>query len=195
MVEKSTKRAVSDEQLILWVAEGDASCLGTLFERHHRGLYQFCLQMTRNPAYAEDIVQNVFIKILKAAKKYRGDGTFKAWMYNIARNATFDYLRHNKRHGEPTAPGEYADSLQVDEKTAEQSAAGEQRMKLLVEALASLPAHFQEIIWLGRFEFDSFRDLAQALGCKPGTARVRMHRAMQQLNLAFADLNGAPFDD
>lgn len=188
-------RAVSDEQLIQWVADGDASCLGTLFERYHRAVYQFCLQMTRNPAYAEDVAQEVFLKVLKAAKKFRGEGTFKGWLFNIARNATFDYLRQVKRHGDPQAPGEYTESLQVDELSAEQSAEGNQRMGNLIKALATLPAHFQEVIWLGRFEFDSFRELGQALDCKTGTARVRMHRAMQQLNLAFAEINGAPFDD
>ena len=50
-------QAVSDEQLIQWVADGDASCLGTLFERHHRGVYQYCLQLTRSPAVSEDLVQ------------------------------------------------------------------------------------------------------------------------------------------
>ncbi|HKJ15880.1 MAG TPA: RNA polymerase sigma factor [Xanthomonadales bacterium] len=192
---KTTKQAVSDEQLIQWVADGDSSCLGTLFERHHRGVYQFCLQLTRNPGHAEDIVQNVFIKILNAAKKFRNEGTFKGWMYNIARNATYDYMRQNKRHGDPTEPTEYTDSLHVDDLSAEQSAAGQERLGILKEALATLPAHFQEIIWLGRFQFDSFRDLSQALDCKEGTARVRMHRAMQQLNLVFAEINGAPFSE
>lgn len=187
-------RAVSDEQLIQWVADGDHSCLGTLFERHHQGVFQFCLQMTRNPGHAEDIVQEVFLKLLKAAGKFRNEGTFKGWMYNIARNATYDYMRQNRRHGDPAEPGEYTDSLQVDDISAEQSAEGRQRMNLLVKALASLSPQSREVIWLGRFQFDSFRDLGQALDCKTGTARVRMHRAMQQLNLAFTELNGAPFD-
>ena len=187
-------QAVSDEQLIQWVAQGDASCLGTLFERHHRGVYQYCLQITRNPGHAEDVVQDVFLKILKAAKKFRNEGTFKGWMYNIARNATYDYLRQNKRHGEPREPDEYTDSLNVDELSAEKTTEGQQRMGLLVKALASLPSQVREVIWLGRFEFDSFEELGQALGCKRGTARVRMHRAMQQLNLVFTELNGAPFD-
>lgn len=188
-------QAVSDEQLIQWVADGDASCLGTLFERHHRGVYQFCLQMLRNPGHAEDVTQEVFIKILKAAPKFRGDGTFKGWMYNIARNATYDYIRQNKRHGEPTEPNDFTDALNVDEISADKSAEGQQRMGHLLAALSSLPAQLQEVIWLGRFEFDSFKELGQALDCKTGTARVRMHRAMQQLNLAFAEINGAPFDE
>ena len=187
-------RAVSDEQLIEWVANGDASCLGTLFERHNKSVYQFCLQMTRDSAHAEDVVQEIFMKILKKAGSFRHEGTFKAWMFNIARNATLDNLRKTKRHGSTTPLDSYAESLLVDHRSAEQVAADKQTFGLLEKAMAMLPAHLQEIIWLGRFEFNTFEELAQALGCKTGTARVRMHRAMQKLNVAFTDLNGAPFN-
>ena len=187
-------QAVSDEQLIQWVAAGDESCLGTLFERHHRGVYQYCLQMTRNAAHAEDVVQDVFLKILGNAGSFRNEGTFKGWMYNIARNATLDHLRKSRRQIDSVPLEDYTDTLLVDQRSAERSAADRQRMGTLLKALATLPSHFQEVIWLGRFEFNTFEDLAQALGCKAGTARVRMHRAMQQLNLAFTELNGAPYD-
>src|SRR5215510_3202963 len=68
-----TMQAVTDEQLIGWVADGDASCLGTLFERHHRDVYRFCLQMTRNKTMSEDLVQEVFLRVLKRASTFRGD--------------------------------------------------------------------------------------------------------------------------
>ena len=187
-------RAVSDEQLIEWVANGDASCLGTLFERHNKGVYWFCLQMTRNPEHAEDVVQEVFIKVLRKAGTFRHQGTFKAWLFNIARTTTLDYFRNNKRHTNMMPLDEYAETRLVDHQSAEQVTAGAQKIKLLEKALAMLPAMFQEVIWLGRFEFGTFEELGQALGCKTGTARVRMHRAMQQLNVAFAELNGDPFD-
>jgi RNA polymerase sigma-70 factor (ECF subfamily) len=187
-------QAVSDEQLIEWVANGDSSCLGTLFERHHRGVYRFCLQMTRNPESAEDVVQEVFMNVLRKARSFRHDGTFKAWLFNIARNATLGYLRKNKRHTQMAPLEEHTPSTLVDDQSAEHAAAGAQQINLLQKALARLPGHFQEVIWLGRFEFATFEELAQALGCKTGTARVRMHRAMQQLNVAFAELNGEPFD-
>ncbi len=186
-------QAVSDEQLISWVADGDSSCLGTLFERHHRGVYQFCLQITRNPALAEDLTQEVFIRVLRKAGSFRGEGCFKAWLYNVARNLTFDQLRKNKRRGvnvsEPTA--ETAPAL-VDELNAERRAADSQRLSNLQTALARLPEAAREVIWLGRFEFDGYDDLAQALGCKPGAARVRMHRAMAQLNEIFESMEVSP---
>lgn len=179
-------QAVTDEQLISWVADGDSSCLGTLFERHHRGVYQFCLQITRNPSLAEDLTQEVFIKVLKKASSFRGEGCFKAWLYNVARNRTFDELRKNKRRGTnvPEAHAETNPAL-VDELNAERRTSDSQRISQLEAAMARLPEAAREVIWLGRFEFDGYDDLAQALGCKPGAARVRMHRAMAQLTEIF----------
>ncbi|MEM1092152.1 MAG: sigma-70 family RNA polymerase sigma factor [Pseudomonadota bacterium] len=186
-------QAVSDEQLISWVADGDSSCLGTLFERHHRGIYQFCLQLTRNPALAEDLTQEIFIRVLRKAGSFRGEGCFKAWLYNVARNLTFDELRKNKRRG-ITVPEPDAENLghMVDERSAEQSASDKQRLDQLETALARLPEAAREVIWLGRFEFEGYDELAQALGCKPGAARVRMHRAMNQLNDIFKAMEVNP---
>lgn len=187
-------QAVSDEQLIEWVAGGDSSCLGTLFERHNRGVYRYCRQLTRHDEHAEDLTQEVFLKILRKAKSFRRDGTFKGWMFHIARNVTFDYLRKTTREGATEPADESLARQLVDSRSAEQAAAGKQNLRLLARALANLPAAVQEVIWLGRFEFDSYEELGQALGCKAGTARVRMHRAMQQLNAEFATVNGAPID-
>jgi len=187
-------QAVSDEQLIEWVANGDASCLGTLFERYHTSVYQFCLRMTRNPGYAEDVTQEVFLRVLKKAGSFRNEGTFKGWLFNIARNLTLDYLRKQKRHVITVPLDNFTESQLVDHLSAEQVVADSEQVGKLERALASLPPHYQEVIWLGRFEFSCFKHLAQALGCRTGTARVRMHRAMQQLNLAFTELGGVTND-
>ena len=82
-------QAVSDEQLIRWVAQGDVSCVGTLFERHHKGVFRYCLQITKDKELSEDLVQEVFMKVLRKAKTYRGEGSFKAWLFNMARNVGY----------------------------------------------------------------------------------------------------------
>jgi RNA polymerase sigma-70 factor (ECF subfamily) len=181
-------QAVSDEQLIEWVAKGDSSCLATLFERYHKGIYRFCLQMTRQRAHSEDLVQDVFMKVLQKAGSFRGDGSFKAWLYLVARNVTLDYLRRQRHAGE--ALGEQEAEQLIDHRSAEQSASGKQLAGLVADALARLPQAAQEIIWLGRFEFDNYEDLSLALGCKPGAARVRMHRAMQLLSAEVGGVYG-----
>lgn len=187
-------RAVSDEQLIQWVADGDASCLGTLFERHHRSVYQFCLQLTRSPAASEDLVQDVFLKLLQKAASFRGEGSCKAWIFNIARNVAFDYLRRAERRTTVDDGGDENLERLVDHRSTEQVAAAEQNLNLVARALAEIPTAAREVIWLGRFVFDDYDDLARALGCTVSAARVRMHRAMQQLNSTFMRMNGVPID-
>jgi RNA polymerase sigma-70 factor (ECF subfamily) len=185
-------QAVSDEQLIRWVADGDASCLGTLFERHHRGVYRYCLQMTRSGSISEDLVQDVFLKVLKRASTFRADGSCKAWIFNIARNVTFDYLRKLDSNADTST--EEANEDLIDHRSSEQVAAGRQNLQLVERALAEIPAAAREVIWLARFVFDDYDELARALGCTASAARVRVHRAMQALNGAFTRMNGAPID-
>lgn len=187
-------QAVSDEQLIGWVADGDASCLGTLFERHHRAVYRYCLQMTRSKTMSEDLVQEVFLRLLKRASSFRAEGSCKAWIFHIARNVTFDYLR-KADPGTPCADdaGEPNEQL-IDHRSSEQAAAGHQNLQMVERALAEIPAAAREVIWLGRFVFEDYEELARALGCTSSTARVRMHRAMEALHSTFTRMNGAPID-
>ena len=186
-------KAVTDEQLIRWVADGDPSCLGTLFERHHRGVYRFFLHMLRNPAVAEDLTQEVFLKMLKKANSFRGEGTFRAWMFSIARNVAYEHLRRHKLRQTEALDEAGMEGL-ADQHSAEDSAAGRQQVALVMQAIARLPDAMREVILLGRFEFDSYEELGQALDCSAGTARVRMHRAMKQLTTSFQTAHGVTID-
>lgn len=187
-------KAVTDEQLIRWVADGDPSCLATLFERHHRAVYQYLLQMLRDRALCEDLVQDVFLKVLRKAGHFHGDGSFKAWLFNIARNLAFDQMRKAKRRDSEALDEDVMEPELADNRSAEHVAAGSQKVKRVLAAMAKLPAAVQEVIWLGRFEFDSYEELGQALSCNAGTARVRMHRAMEQLKSTYVSLYGVPID-
>jgi len=180
-------RTISDQQLIEGIAAGDHSCLGTLFERHHRALYSYCFQMTRNAALSEDMVQDSFMRMLHAAGSYRGDGSFKGWMFHIARNLVFDHLRREKRI-EPIDDDRPEPAS--DERNPEEVARHGEQGALLDRALALLTPQAREVIWLGRFHFDGYDELGRALDCSAGTARVRMHRAMKQLREIFLELDG-----
>jgi RNA polymerase sigma-70 factor (ECF subfamily) len=187
-------KAVADEQLIQWVADGDPSCLAALFERHHRGVYRYFRQMLHDRALCEDLVQDVFLKVLRKTRTFRGNGSFKGWLYNIARNAALDELRRARRHGGDGLDDAAVNEQLTDTRSAEHVAAGQQQASRVLEALARLPAAAREVIWLGRFELDSYEELGQALSCNAGAARVRMHRAMALLNTTYTSIYGAPFD-
>src|SRR5437763_17052458 len=67
--------------------------LSELFERYHRRLFGFCYRMMDDRATAQDVVQEVFVRVLKYRKTYRDSGSFESWLFQIARNACSDFLK------------------------------------------------------------------------------------------------------
>ena len=88
--------ALSDNALMVKVRDGDIGKLGLLFERYKKSLYGFFYGMNRDSDLSEDLVQNVFYRILKYKHVFRGDGDFKVWMFHIARNVNHDHFRKDK---------------------------------------------------------------------------------------------------
>jgi len=84
---------VTDETLMEAVRIGDLAKLGILFERHHRALFDFLVRMTGNVSVAEDLVQDVFVRVLKYRATWRSEGRFETWLFRIARHARADYFR------------------------------------------------------------------------------------------------------
>jgi len=89
--------AVSDEALMRAVRGGELPRLGVLFERYHLILFEFLSRVTGSRHVAEDLVQEVFLRILKYRATYRDDARFEAWMYGIARNARADYFANREK--------------------------------------------------------------------------------------------------
>ena len=82
---------------MLKVKDGDIDKMGLLYERYNRQLFSFIFNMTRHKETSEDMVQNVFFRMLKYRKGFTGYGEFKTWMYHVARNTLHDHFRKNKR--------------------------------------------------------------------------------------------------
>ncbi|HEY5228056.1 MAG TPA: sigma factor, partial [Opitutaceae bacterium] len=88
-----TSSPLPDHDLMLAVRDGDVDCMGELFERHHGPLFGYLSKVTGNRTAAEDIVQNVFQRMLKYRHTYRDEGSFTAWMYHLARRCATDHYR------------------------------------------------------------------------------------------------------
>src|SRR6201987_3509602 len=106
-------KSVPDEDLILQVRNGEVEMLGVLFDRYQAPLFNFYAKMTQNRTVSEDLVQDVFLRILRYRQTYRPSTAFRTWMYQIARNARLD---HGRKTGpepplaaEPIAPTPAAD--------------------------------------------------------------------------------------
>src|SRR5262245_12540646 len=87
----------TDSTLMERVRAGDLEQLSELFERHHRRLYQFFLKLARDRSVAEDLVQEVFVRVLKYRHTWREEAEFVPWMFALARNAAVDQFRSRAR--------------------------------------------------------------------------------------------------
>ena len=89
-------RMVGDEEIMLQVRNGAGEILGVLFDRYQMPLFNFYTRLTANRAVSEDLVQEVFLRILKYRHTYTPGNSFRTWMYQIARNARADHLRKQR---------------------------------------------------------------------------------------------------
>lgn len=174
--------STTDDALMLQVRDGDVGQLGVLFERHHVSLYNFFVRLTGNAVLSEDLVQEVFLRMMRYRHTYRGQGQFIVWMYQIARNARTDHYRKWRR--EMPMPEDGIDipdhSPAISERIEKDQAA-----QLLHAAMVQLPEDKRELLLLARFQEMRYDDIAQLLDCSIGTVKVRVHRAMKELRTHY----------
>ena len=140
---------MEDEQIMQEVRGGNVAKLEVLFDRHHRALFRYFVRLTSDRSWSEDLVQDVFFRMLKYRHTYQDGSDFTTWMYQIARNVRFDCFRKRKREvmlneeeNERVSPGPGpGEKLERD-----------QEVVLLRGALAQLPEEKREILLLSRFQ-------------------------------------------
>lgn len=176
-----------DEELMLEVRDGTGETLGVLFDRYHTPLYNFYSKLTGDRTLSEDLVQEVFLRILKYRQSYQPGTPFRAWIYQIARNARVDHYRKTPKH--ITFEPEMAPAVMPKDE-AQRS----QEAELLHRALMQMPEEKREILILSRFQELKYDEIARLLGCELGTVKTRIHRAIQELRQNFRHLESRRID-
>ena len=168
---------MTDEALMREVRDGDVGRLGLLFERHHGGLFEFFARTLGDRPAAEDLVQEVFIRILKYRRTYRDEGRFQTWMFHIARNVRNDHIRKH-RPDQLTADTPEPAATGANQAAAVENADDVERLR---RALLRLPDDRREVVVLARYHGMTHEEIAAVLRVEPGAVRVRLHRALKEL--------------
>jgi RNA polymerase sigma-70 factor (ECF subfamily) len=177
----------SDNYLMEQVRDGNVERLAILFERYHVMLYNFFLRLTGNRSISEDLVQDVFIRILKYRSSYLGQSKFTVWLYKIARNAHIDYLR--KRKDEVGLSEQWYESASREPSPLEKVERS-QEITQIRQALAQLSLKKREVLILSRYQNLKYKEIAELLGCRIGTVKALVHRATKDLGKAYFELSG-----
>jgi RNA polymerase sigma factor (sigma-70 family) len=164
------------------VRAGDVAQLAILFERYHRALFEFLARLTGDRGAAEDLVQDVFVRVLKYRATFRDDASFQTWLYRIARNARADYFRRRAPF-EPLGD----DELERPEPglSPVRLLENERDRARLRRALLELRDDRREIIILARYQNLKHEQIADILGIDVGAVKVRVHRAIRDLRERF----------
>lgn len=163
---------------------GDLDMLGLLFERYHRMLFSFFYRIHQSAEISEDLVQNVFIRILRYRKGFNGEGAFKVWMFHIARNISHDHFRKEKK----SVGGEDIDKWNnkiSDFEHEQQKENKEDQIKLLKRAMELLDIEKRELLVMSKLEGIKYREIAELYAVTEGNIKVRVFRALKDLKSAY----------
>jgi len=183
---------VPDDELLARVAAGDAAALTALFRRHQPGIFRFGIHMSGSAAIADDIVQEVFLVVMRDAGRYEtGRGSVTAWLCGIARNCVRQRLDRDRRL---TSTAFDEDGIEPASDTGGpwDPLAGllkAERIDALRRAVQTLPVAYRETLVLCDLQELSYQDAADALGCPVGTVRSRLHRARELLTARLSASN------
>jgi len=174
----------SDEDLMRAVQEGDVAQLGVLFERHHARVHALCFRLTRRADVADDLAQETMLRVLRYASSYRSDSAFTTWLYRLTYNVCRDHWRKTRRDECTTDLSEVLDMTAArdgDDRIDERHA-------LLEEAMERLAPDRRAVLVLSRYNDLGYDDIARVLECTPAAARVRAHRALNELREIYREL-------
>lgn len=171
---------LSDQDLMKLVQAGDFSPAGEIFERYSPRIYNFSYRFLKSPQAAEDVTQDVFIKMLKYAQQFHGDAKLSTWLFSIAANLCRDHLR--KADNKAKEPEETLMMIAAPrEERPDQVLEARENERRIQKALELLTAEQKEAILLSRYQGLSYAEIAQIAGCSEGAVKTRVFRAMETL--------------
>ena len=177
-------------------AKGDDDAFALLYQRHQGGLYRFALRMTGSPWGAEEIVQDVFMTLIREPKKYDPSrGSLGGLLFGIARNRVMKHLERTPREvalEEKNEDGTGTGFVLQDSFTPAMWVEKKERLEHVRAAVLELPVEFRETMVLCELEEMSYEEAAQMLGCPIGTIRSRLHRGRALLLAKLEILRGGP---
>jgi RNA polymerase sigma-70 factor (ECF subfamily) len=178
----------ADSDLIARAAAGDAAAFQTLVERHRAMVYRVAYQFAGNHHDAEDIAQEVFIKVFRSLDRFRQDAQLTSWLYRIVMNACIDHRRRMSPSG-VAAPGDEAEQHLLN--TPEDAPGPEQRAyagelgQALEAEIARLPPGQRLVFVMRHHQGLKLGEIADALGLAEGTVKRQLHSAVHRLRQAL----------
>ncbi len=185
----------SDAAIMLRVAEGDEASFNYLATKYHRPMIHFLYRMVGNQAVAEELAQEVFLRVYRARSSYRAEARFTTWLYRIATNLAVNHAR-DTRH-ERSAQTVYLDQpdeetgttpdVADDEPTAEQQLLSDERMAAIRRHVMALPERQRTAVLMHKYQGMDYREIGDVLKLSESATKSLLFRAYQTLRDKLKD--------
>jgi RNA polymerase sigma-70 factor, ECF subfamily len=188
----------TDVQLMLDVKAGDEASFDLLLRKYRLPLVNFLFRMVRDAATAEDLAQEVFLRVYRARKQYSPSAKFTTWLFRIATNLALNSVRDNRHRRadvsidvpveEDEAPRELpAREMRIDEHMIERD-----RSEFIRRAVSALPEKQRVAVLLHKYEEMDYGEIAKALECSESALKSLLFRAYETLRVQLAPLVAQP---
>jgi RNA polymerase sigma-70 factor (ECF subfamily) len=175
----------TDRNLLERVTRGDTSGAGELFERYAPALLRFAARLLSDRNTAEEVTQEVFVKVISRAHQYDGRAEVSSWLFAIAANACRDRRRRDRRASvvpleavpEPVHKGDGIETILGDR----------ERRDAVRRALSALSEEQREALVLARYHGLPYAEIAEVLGISVGAVKTRIFRAVEALKVRFSE--------
>jgi RNA polymerase sigma-70 factor (ECF subfamily) len=179
----------SDAAIMLRVAAGDESGFNYLVEKYHRAMVHFLFRMVRTQAVAEELAQEVFLRVYRSRESYRAEAKFTTWLYRIATNLAVNHARDTKH--ERAAQNVYLDvpdpetgttpEVADDEPTVEQKMMRDERMAAIRKHVMALPERQRMAVLMHKYQGLDYRAIGEVLKLSESATKSLLFRAYQTL--------------
>ena len=174
---------MTDETAMNAVKQGELDQAAVLYERYKRPIFNFFLYLRHDRELSQDFTQQVFYRLLKYRNTFQEDGSFKTWIYKIARNIHHDHYQRNM-----LVMNEFLDDFDVADEVSDNQ---DDELVLVTKALKKLPDEYREVLVMSRYENMKYEQIADVLDISVALVKVRVHRAIKALREVYFQLSEA----
>lgn len=184
-----------DAAIMLRVAAGDEASFNYLVGKYHRAMIHFLFRMVQNHAIAEELAQEVFLRVYRSRESYRAEAKFTTWLYRIATNLAVNFARDTKH--ERSAPAVYLDNpdeetgmtLEVADgmPTVEERLLRDERMKAIRMHVMELPERQRIAVIMHKYQGLDYREIGEVLKLSESATKSLLFRAYQTLRGKLKD--------
>jgi len=182
----ASSSSLQDDHWVVLAVKGDEKAYSELTQKYQKPLYFHVRKMIRNSDFADDLVQDIFLKAFKSLKNYKNDYAFSTWLYRIATNHTIDYLRKKKLetlsiHADDSDDTHATIQLADEDSFTDEPMIRRERKNKVHEAIGQLPEKYREVILKRHIEEKSYQEIAEEMDIPLGTVKAHIFRARELL--------------